>query len=389
MESEAADRLEQDIRRASPRHQPLYDPDRLDALRRSALMDSLPEEIFDRLTRLATRLLAAPTALISLVGDDRQYFKSHAGLREPWATRRETPLSHSFCQHVVNSGRSFVVPDAREHPLVNDNLAIEQMGTIAYAGIPLTTSDGLTLGTICVVDTKSRQWTSADIQALRDLAAIAAAEIERRLNGEERTEALRALEDSQAEALERLAQATESRDANTGLHTRRVGNLSALLAAELGWSDAQCLLMRLAAPLHDVGKIAIPDSILLKEGALTQPERVEMQKHTTMGARVLADGNSELMRMAEVIALSHHERWDGSGYPRKLKGEAIPIEGRIVAVADVYDALTHDRPYHTALPDHGVVAELRRQAGSQFDPAVVDALLRVLERPDFHDTVNS
>jgi putative two-component system response regulator len=181
------------------------------------------------------------------------------------------------------------------------------------------------------------------------------------------------LEEAQIEMLERLAAATEYRDDVTGLHIRRVGNVAALLARELGLPQSDVDLIRRAALLHDVGKIGIPDSILHKLGRLT-PEEVEFMKtHTLIGGRLLTGGRSELTRMAEQIALTHQERWDGSGYPLGLKGEAIPLAGRIVALADVFDALTHERPYKKAWSLKDALAEIRRQSGRQFDPQVVEA----------------
>ncbi len=163
---------------------------RLLTLRRTGLLDSPPEEAFDRLTRLAARFLDAPVALVSLVDEERQFFKSCFGLPEPWATGRETPLSHSFCQHVVIREEALIVEDAREHPLVKENLAIPDLGVMAYAGIPLTTSRGEVLGSFCAIDTKPRRWTEEEIRTLRDLAASVTTEIQRRAeeaprNGEE------------------------------------------------------------------------------------------------------------------------------------------------------------------------------------------------------------
>ena len=140
-------------------------------------MDSEAEEAFDRLTRLATRALGVPVALVSLVDKDRQFFKSSAGLPEPWASSRETPLSHSFCRHVVDSGEPLILADAREHPLVRENGAVGELGVIAYAGIPLITADGHVLGSFCAIDTKPREWSENDIDILTDLAASAMAEI--------------------------------------------------------------------------------------------------------------------------------------------------------------------------------------------------------------------
>lgn len=155
----------------------LEDPARLAALRRTSLLDSAAEAAFDRLTRLAARVLNAPVALVSLVDRDRQFFKSCIGLPEPVATARQTPLSHSFCKHAVLSGKPLIINDAREHPLVKDNPAIHEIGVAAYAGIPLITADGYVLGVFCAIDTKPRQWTEDDVASLTDLAASVMSEI--------------------------------------------------------------------------------------------------------------------------------------------------------------------------------------------------------------------
>jgi putative two-component system response regulator len=183
------------------------------------------------------------------------------------------------------------------------------------------------------------------------------------------------LEESQLEILERLAAAAEYRDDATGKHTKRVGQISGMIAYVLQLPAAEVELIRQAAPLHDVGKIGIPDSILLKPGKLTCDEFDMMKTHTTIGARMLANGRSALIQMAECIALSHHERWDGTGYPGRIKGEEIPLVGRIVTLADVFDALTHERPYKAAWPVHEALAEIERQSGQQFDPHVTAAFL--------------
>ena len=153
---------------------------RLAALRRTRLLDSHAEEPFDRLTRLAAKVLRVPIALVSLVDEDRQFFKSCVGLPEPWANERGTPLSHSFCQHAVNSGEPLVIPDAREHPLVRDNLAIPDLGVVAYAGIPLRNSEGEVLGTFCAIDTEPHHWTDEEVGILADLAESVTTEIELR-----------------------------------------------------------------------------------------------------------------------------------------------------------------------------------------------------------------
>jgi putative two-component system response regulator len=181
------------------------------------------------------------------------------------------------------------------------------------------------------------------------------------------------LKEAQIEIIERLARAAEHRDDDTGHHTQRVGLTCFLLAQALGLPEDQVALIRRASPLHDVGKIGVPDSILLKPGRLTDAERNIMQRHCLIGSDMLSGGHSELVQTAERIALSHHERWDGTGYPQHLRGEAINIEGRILAVADVFDALTHERPYKQAWPLEKAIEEICSQRGRHFDPDVVEA----------------
>ncbi len=488
-------------------------PDRLAALSHSGLLDSVPEEVFDRLTRMARRLLGAPVALVSLVTDTRQFFKSVAGAGDAGGAApapRGTPLSHSFCKHVVAAGAPLVVDDARAHPLVCDSPATRDLRVRAYAGVPLALSDGRTLGSFCAVDTAPRHWSADDVATLRDLAAVAASEIEARVRAAEKAAADRALAESarrfratfeqaavgiahlgvdgrwlhvnerlceilgyahgellartvhrlthpadrpavralvrrlvagevashrgevrfrhrggdtvwamltaslvlapdgspdyfiavvedvgerkraelalreteaslrtaQAEVIARLAQAAELRDDDTGHHTQRVGELSARIAAALGLPAEEVALIRQAAPLHDVGKIGVADAVLLKRGGLTPDEGCRMRAHTTLGARLLAGSSAPLILLAESIARAHHEHWDGAGYPQGLAGDAIPLAARIVAVADVFDALTSDRPYRAAWPPARALAYIRERAGAQFDPAVVAAFAR-------------
>lgn len=190
--------------------------------------------------------------------------------------------------------------------------------------------------------------------------------------------ALSELEVAQAETVRRLSMAVEFRDEDTGAHIERIGRFSALLAEQLSLDPELCERLSHAAPLHDVGKVAIPDAILLKPGPLTEQERAIVETHTEEGHRLLRGSSSSILDLAATIALSHHEKWDGSGYPRGLIGEAIPLEGRIVAIADVFDALTSDRVYRKAFTVQEAVAMMTAQRGKHFDPDLLDAFLEVL-----------
>jgi len=185
-------------------------------------------------------------------------------------------------------------------------------------------------------------------------------------------EALRA---ARLEDLKRLALVSEYRDDETNRHTERVAQTAELLALELGLERAFAWEMRRAAPLHDVGKVGIPDNILLKPGRLTSEQFEVMKTHTTIGGRILAESDFRVLQLGMEIALTHHERWDGGGYPTGLAGDQIPISGRIVAVADAFDAMTHPRPYKDRVSIAEAIEELRRCEGAQFDPAIVKAFM--------------
>lgn len=183
------------------------------------------------------------------------------------------------------------------------------------------------------------------------------------------------LNETRLQIIRRLGRAAEFRDNETGLHILRMSKISALLARHLGWSESDVELMLNASPMHDIGKIGIPDAILLKPGRLTPDELVVMQTHATIGADLLDGDAAPLLRLAREIALTHHEKWDGTGYPGRLAGTAIPLSGRIVAVADIFDALTSVRPYKQAWPVEEAVDFIRANACSHFDQAVTEVFL--------------
>ncbi len=207
------------------------------------------------------------------------------------------------------------------------------------------------------------------MRRLDDHVAAQAREIER---------ATRSLLRREEEMVFRLSKALEYRDTDTNDHTYRVASYSRMIAERLGLPQKECRSIYLASPLHDIGKVAIPDAILLKPGKLDGDEREVIQTHAAIGARILSDSNSELINLAAKIAENHHERWDGGGYPHGLSGEAIPLSARIVAIADVFDALTTDRPYKKALPLEEALAVLKAERGRHFDPICLDAFLAAI-----------
>ena len=191
----------------------------------------------------------------------------------------------------------------------------------------------------------------------------------------ERTEQLY---QSQIDAIHRLSRAVEYRDSESGVHTARMGLYIYHLATAVGFGPDECEIISTASSLHDIGKIGIPDSILKKPGNLTPEESEIMKTHTTIGAELLSGSTSKFLKIGEEIALTHHERWDGSGYPKGLKGGDIPLVGRICGLCDVFDALTSKRPFKEAWPGDDALEEIRKKSGSQFDPYVVDCFFKVL-----------
>lgn len=375
----------------------LRDPDRLAALYEAELIEATPDDTLDRLTRLARRFLDVPVALVNVLDRDRQVTIS-SGNGEGPDPGQVTPLDESFCKYTVARQEPLIVEDARTEPALRDIPSVVAGDIVGYMGMPLITDEGHALGTLCVIDQEPREWTGGVIVTVEDLAESVTTEIELRMEIRRRrklenklkqrvTDRTADLEAAQREILGRLAAAAEHRDDETGKHTHRVGELSRALAETLGKGEQWAGMLGRAAPLHDLGKVGIPDDILLKEGPLDDEEFAVMKRHTVIGADLLSGGSSELVQLAETVARTHHERWDGDGYPEGLEGDKIPLAGRIVAVADAFDAMTHDRPYRPALSLDKVLDELRQERGRQFDPNVTEALLAnrddLLSRLDF------
>lgn len=186
------------------------------------------------------------------------------------------------------------------------------------------------------------------------------------------------LKSTHLELIQRLGRAAEFKDNETGMHVIRMSHVSGRIALEMGMDAGFAEQLVHAAPMHDIGKIGIPDQVLLKPGKLDEEELATMRTHPQLGADILDKSTSPLIKLAYTVALYHHEKWDGTGYPYGLKGEEIPIEARIVAIADVFDALLSKRPYKEAWPIDKVVEEIKSQSNRHFDPAVVEALLKCL-----------
>jgi hypothetical protein len=251
-------------------------------------------------------------------------------------------------------------------------MALPPRLTVAVAATAI-----LSLAAMAAIGPRPESWTGFFVLRVAGLivtAGVCAA------IANERTRRIAALRDSQEEVPRRLARVIEFRDRDTGGHVERMSDIAGLIAQELGFDARTVRRLRQASAMHDVGKVAIPDSILLKPGPLTPEERFVMEGHARAGFEMLTGSSSALLELGATIALTHHERFDGAGYPDGLKGEDIPLPGRITAVADVFDALTSDRVYKAAIPINEAIATIVEGRGAHFDPKIVDAFLRVLPK---------
>jgi HD-GYP domain-containing protein (c-di-GMP phosphodiesterase class II) len=298
------------------------------------------------------------------VDGDARSFGQHEG--------RATPLAATFCQMMVRGEIPCAIPATELEPRVA-RLPITREARIgAYVGVPITLSNGRVYGSLCCLDHHAAAVGERDVRLLRLLARLVARALER-----EGEDAERARLRAQAECVHALLAALAARDDYTGTHSGFVVELASGCARVLGLDEAQLLEVRQVAVLHDIGKVGIPDRILLKPGPLTPSEWNVMRRHPEIGARII-DAIASLAHLAPAIR-AEHERFDGAGYPDGLAGEDIPLASRIVLACDAFHAMVSDRPYRQALLCSDARAELEANAGSQFDPRVVGALLGLRE----------
>lgn len=279
------------------------------------------------------------------------------------------PLGQGIAGFVAKTGSAVNIRDAyKDTRFAQDLDRITGYQTRTVLAVPLRGRDGKALGVFEVLNKSKGSFTEEDEGLLRILATMAGTFIENATLYED-------LRRSHLETIYRMALVAEFRDQeDTGRHLRRMSRFSGILAQGVGLSYQEAEDIRYAAPLHDVGKVAIPDSILRKPGKLTPEEYEEMKKHTVYGARMLSNAESRLLRLAARIAVGHHECWDGTGYPHGLKGEQIPLEARIVTVADVFDALSSKRVYKGEWTVEDALKYIEERSGALYDPKVVAAL---------------
>jgi putative two-component system response regulator len=253
-----------------------------------------------------------------------------------------------------------------------DDVFLREQGVNTYVGVPVFSGNGQVAGAVALMDCRDMEPEEEDVELLQTLSRLVAFEWEREAH-------IGQLKEASLDTIYRLSRAAEYRDEDTGLHLMRMSHYSAAIARKMGLNEKTREAILYAAPMHDVGKIGIPDRILLKPGKLDPDEWEIMKQHTTLGGRILEGSPVGFLKLAEVIALTHHEKWDGTGYPRGLKGPRIPLAGRITAVADVFDALTSARPYKAPFSLERALGIMHEGRGTHFDPRALDAFLSIVD----------
>lgn len=333
----------------------------IDAIQRLSLATSV-SSIQEVVRTAARRLTGADGATFVLRDGECCFYADEDAISPLWKGQR-FPLQRCISGWTMLNRRPAAIEDIYSDERIPHD-AYRETFVQSLVTVPIRTQDPI--GAIGNYWAQRHMPTDEEIELLQALADSTAVAMES-------VRAYEALEEERLETLNRLALVAEYRDDDTFQHTRRVARTAYFLASELGLPAERAQLIRQAAPLHDIGKLAISDSILLKPGKLDADELEQVRGHVAAGAQILQGSRSEVLRVAEEIALTHHEWWDGGGYPAGIAGEEIPLSGRIVALADVFDALTHARPYKPAWPVQDAVYEVRRLSGAQFDPRVLAA----------------
>lgn len=286
--------------------------------------------------------------------------------------RIEIPRDNGIAGVVATTGEPLIINDPYSDPRFDKDIDKQtSYKTYGIIALPITDSMGKMIGVVQVLNSRTpiKKFTRKDQEHLVLAASYAGNQLEAVLLQEE-------MDDSQKEIIFTLAETGEMRSKETGNHVKRVAEISKLLALYSGMSEADASLLKTASPLHDIGKIAIPDSILLKEGPLTVDEKDRMKTHTILGYDMLKHSDRRIFLSASHIALHHHEKWDGSGYPAGLSGEEISIFGRITAITDVFDALANKRVYKPAWEKERIIAFFHEENGRHFDPELTAVFLK-------------
>ena len=295
------------------------------------------------------------------------------------------PISNkSLSGYVANTGTLVNIPDAYAIPGSAEyhfDQSFDQRvnyRTVSMLQLPMKDTEGGVIGVLQLINAKDQSgaivpFSADDEELLLAVASQAAVAIKNAQLDKE-------IKDAHLDTIFRLGTAAEYRDKETGNHIRRMSFYSAIIAEQMGLTPRQVEMVRLSSPMHDIGKVGVPDAILLKPGRLNELERKIMESHAVIGAEILKDSAVPLIRLSQVIALSHHEKWDGTGYPAGTAGADIPVEGRIVALADVFDALSNKRVYKPAFSLVETLDIIKQSSGTHFDPTVVDAFIMGIDQ---------
>lgn len=310
----------------------------------------------------ARRVADADGATFVLRDGDHCHYVDEDAIAPLWKGQR-FPIELCVSGQAMLTGAPIVIPDITLDARIPQE-AYRPTFVRSLVMVPIRQADPI--GAIGAYWATHHDATPEEVELLQALADSTAVALEN-------ARSIEALEQSRLETLQRLALAGEFRDDDTFHHTQRVAHTAAMIASQLGLPAREVALIRQSAALHDIGKLAVPDAILLKPGRLTRDEFEQVMGHAEAGWRILDGSRSAALTLAAEIALTHHERWDGSGYPHGKGRDEIPLSGRVVAVADVFDSLTHERPYKSAWSVGAAVAEIDGLRGKQFDPDVVDA----------------
>jgi HD-GYP domain-containing protein (c-di-GMP phosphodiesterase class II) len=347
-------------------------------------------KVLDLILKEARRLARAEAGSLYVLRSGRLRFVAAQNDRVPLAQMTQVFLdkemaasSDSLAGYVASTGRLLAIADAYALPpgtpfrINRDFDAASGYRTQSILAIPLRGPDGEIVGLLELFNRlgpggRVEPFPDGESGPVQSLAAMASLAIHNMLLQER-------LKQAHLDTILRLSVAVEFRDSCTADHIRRIARTSGVVARALGLPERQVDLLECASPMHDIGKIGIPDAILLKPGPLTEEQRRVIQRHPQIGADILGEPTSELMAFAREIALSHHEQWRGKGYPLALAGEAIPLSGRIVGIVDVFDALVSKRVYKDPLPLETVLGIIRADSGKHFEPRIVDAFFAALD----------
>jgi HD-GYP domain-containing protein (c-di-GMP phosphodiesterase class II) len=332
------------------------------------------DKLIELLSEQVSVLLRADRCTVFIVDKNQQELWSKAP-HEIEGRILHFPISQGVVGFVARTGQTANIIDAYNDPYFNSDSDIRTgYKTKSILAMPIKNSAGKVLGVFQVLNSHKGIFTLDDEGFLNVLASIAAAAIEN-------AELYKSAKKSEYETITRLAMVTQLRDTHDlAGHLKRMSEYSRLIAVEMGLPNEQCEIIRFASLLHDIGKVGVPDNILLLKRKLTPEEYEEMKLHTIYGAKVLEQPGNELLKAARDVAIAHHENYDGSGYPFGLRSDGIPLEARIVSVADVFDALMSRRVYKEGWELSNTLEYIKENAGKKFDPQVVEALLRCLPK---------